>query len=256
VNLQAGIDRVALADAAALELDADEARALVAALNRHFAAEGVEFLAPDPARWYTRADAEDVVTTALASAQGMVSGATLPRGKAGPRWLTRLTEAQMIMHQHPVNLTREACGAPAVNGIWIWGGGERRPLAPRRTERWYAQDPLARGLAQAAEAIPGGLPDTLRGEALPSEGIRWFVLPAAAQSVRRGDAAGWRRALAQLEAGWFAPLAGLLKRGDIGMASVHAVAPQATLSVETTRSDLRHLWHRPRAIATYLAMQP
>ena len=255
ISLQAGMDRVALADAAALELDAAEAAALVESLNLHFGAEGIRFLVPHPSRWYTQLGAEEVVTTALVSALGLLSDGALPRGAAGPRWRTRMTEAQMVMHEHAVNQAREARGAPPVNGIWIWGGGARRTLTPRRAERWYAEDPLTRGLAQAADAMTGALPEALRREDLAREGVRWYVLPAAARAVGRGDVQNWRGALAALEADWFAPLAALLRRGDIGMASIHAVSPQATLSVEATRSDLRHLWRRPRAIAGYLSAQ-
>jgi hypothetical protein len=34
-----------------------------------------------------------------------------------------MTEMQMMLHEHPVNQSREARGEPAVNGTWFWGGG-------------------------------------------------------------------------------------------------------------------------------------
>jgi hypothetical protein len=256
VHLQAGRDRVLMTESE--PLDAGEASALAESLDRHFRADAIELLAPETNRWYLRAtDAQafdqDLQTTPLEFACGQVTEQTLPRGAAGARWRTRLTEAQMIMHDHPVNQAREARGAAPVNGIWVWGGGQRTPLPSRRSERWYADDALTRGLARAAEAATGGAPASLRREELASEGVRWIVLAGATQRVRRGDAPGWRESLAKLEADWFAPLVELLKRGAIGMASVHAVSPLATLSVEATRSDLRHLWHRPRGLVTYLA---
>ena len=259
VHLEAGMDSVSLSEAAFLDIDGTEAAALVDALNGHFSGEGIQLVAPAPARWYTRLadDAElgddGLITTALESAHGPIGDETLPRGRAGARWRALLTEAQMLMHEHPVNRAREARGAPMVNGIWVWGGGARGALASRRRERWHADDALTRGLARAADAFSACAPEALLKEGLLREGIRWFVLGGARERVKQGDAAGWRSALARLESDWFAPTASLLKHGDIGMASIHAVSPHGTLSVETTRSDLRHLWHRPRPLVTYLA---
>jgi len=253
VHLEAGIDRVVLSDPALLELDAAEAAALTGSLNEHLAPVGVRLLAPVPRHWYTEISDEELVTTPVEAAIGVVAADALPRGAAGARWRTLLTELQMILHVHPVNAAREARGAPAVNGLWAWGGGARQPLKARRGERWYGIDAVVRGLARAADATAGLPPPALRRDDLARDGIRWFVLEDAAHAVRRADQAGWRDALQQLERDWFAPLVDLLRRGDIGMASVHAVSPHGTLSVETTRSDLRHLWRRPRALDTYLA---
>jgi hypothetical protein len=55
------------------------------------------------------------------------------------------------------------------------------------------------------------------------------------------------RSLDALEQRWFAPLLAALREGRIGMLSVHI--PDAGESWETTRTDLRRFWRRPRPLA-------
>ncbi len=56
-----------------------------------------------------------------------------------------LSEAQMALHDHEVNLRRAASGNRSVNSIWFWGGGtapekDAQPIPPL-----FADDPLFRG---------------------------------------------------------------------------------------------------------------
>ncbi|MEK7835730.1 MAG: hypothetical protein AAB298_06235, partial [Pseudomonadota bacterium] len=68
VELRMERSRLVLARAIS-DLDTTETRELIAALNRHFARDGVTLLAPFPRRWYLRADhAPGILTTPLACA--------------------------------------------------------------------------------------------------------------------------------------------------------------------------------------------
>ncbi|MFY8017796.1 MAG: hypothetical protein ACOVN9_06745 [Inhella sp.] len=65
------------------------------------------------------------------------------------RWLRRMTnEAQMLLHEHPVNQERVAQGLLPVNTIWWWGAGalQGQPLPENTTVHrptdWQAADPL------------------------------------------------------------------------------------------------------------------
>ena len=81
----------------------------------------------------------------------------------------------------------------------------------------------ARDAARSAE-------DWLAG--LPEDGRHLAVLEGTA---------------AELEEAWFVPLLVALRGGRLGMVTLHV--PAAGLAVETTRSDLRRFWRRPRAVA-------
>jgi len=69
-------------------------------------------------------------------------------------------------------------------------------------------------------------------------------------ALRAPSALGDRDAMAQglraLEERWMAPLLAALRAERIGMVTVHA--PEAGLSFETIRGDLRRFWRRPRPL--------
>ena len=138
VHLRLVRDQLVLADSTVFEISRGEAEALVETLNRHFAGE-LLFYPMHPERWYARpahwpanlqahllpgiAGRIDFETTPLAAARGSGITAHLPTGPAAARFQVLMNEAQMLLHEHPVNLEREARGALPVNSVWFWGGG-------------------------------------------------------------------------------------------------------------------------------------
>ena len=226
VHMQVMRDRVVLSPADAFPLAREDADALCEAINRHFAGR-VEVRALDGSRWCARLEREIDV------------GDEPPGGMAGREATQRagdvlLTEIQMLLHAHPVNAAREARGEPAVNSLWFWGAGR---LSGRTRGRWQSvasEDPLARGLARHSGATARPLPDSATQWLSSGEGRHLAVLDATQPD---------------LESGWFAPLAAALRAERVGMLSLHV--PDAGLSFETVRGDLRRFWRRPKALALY-----
>ncbi|MCZ7563878.1 MAG: regulator [Burkholderiales bacterium] len=253
VHVEVNRDSLWIADATLFELVHAEAESLVAALDAHFAPE-VRFLAAQPGRWYVRtARPGALATTPVAEARGRPADEHLPRGADAARWNALLNEAQMLLHAHPVNEAREARGAPTVNSVWLWGAG--RYTAPARVPYGcvWADDPLARGLAQSAGAhhapLPPSAPALLATAA--TGGVAAVVLDALRAPAAYGDLQAWRTALDALERDWFAALLAALRSGRIGMITLHVPAAGSTLEAETTRQDLRYLWRRARPLAAY-----
>src|SRR3989442_5444543 len=128
VHLQVGRDSLVLADSAAFEVSRAESEALVETLNRHFG-QTMLFYPMRPARWYVRLEkAPDMQTTPAAAARGAAIDEKLPSGSDAMRFHALMNEAQMLLHEHPVNAGRAARGGPALTGcscssIWFWGGG-------------------------------------------------------------------------------------------------------------------------------------
>jgi hypothetical protein len=152
-----------------------------------------------------------------------------------------MNEAQMLLHEHPVNTEREARGAPAVNSVWFWGGGTLDARIARPFSVVLAEDPLARGLALAA-----GIPE----RQLPaSAGAALAMLPPEGAALMLLDSS----ASAALEHDWFEPLLAALGRGRIGMLSLVLPGKESILEVETVRSDLRYFWRTRKPIESYLA---
>ena len=205
VHLRFHHERIILADAGAFDLDAEEAQALAAALNAEFADIG-EFHVADARRWYLRLHAAVDHPVAPLSAmagrrvEGELAGNALPL----TRWLN---EVQMFLHGHPVNDRRQREGKPAINSLWLWGGGEiaGTTTAPAFSAV-FADNPLAAGLAEAS-GIPLHDKPSMLAAALPAAGDKpLVVLDQLLPRVLYEDGEGWRRAFEQLENDWFAPL--------------------------------------------------
>jgi hypothetical protein len=121
VNLDLQRDQLLLAT---VQVGSEEAAALCASLNEHFAGQDMEFFAPHPQRWYVRLDALPRISTApLSQVVGGDVRRALPEGEDAARWHQLFNEIQMLLHAHPLNEAREARGEPTVNSVWFWGGG-------------------------------------------------------------------------------------------------------------------------------------
>jgi len=123
VRVQLSVDNVHIVGRCD-DLTADESEAIVATLNEALGGDDMTFVATDPQHWYVRCAAEQVVSTVpLWRAIGPAIRDLLPRGDAGPRWRTRMNEAQMLLHAHSVNAAREDAGRSRVGSLWWWGEG-------------------------------------------------------------------------------------------------------------------------------------
>ncbi len=246
VHLQVGRDSLGLADSAAFDVSRAESEALVEALNRHFG-RTMLFHPLRPARWYVRLEkAPDMQTTPAAAARGAAIDEKLPSGPDAMRFHALMNEAQMLLHEHPVNAGREARGELPLNSIWFWGGGAIDAAKERPFSAVIADDPLARGLALAAgipvRALPKDADSVLA--ALGDEGLALVVLDAP-----RKAQLGERRAA--LERDWFVPLLAALKSGRIGMLTLQLCGADSLLEVETVRSDLRYFWRLRKPLSAY-----
>lgn len=252
VHVRIDRDRALLADVGVMNLAQHEADALVGSLNRHFAEDGMTFYAPQPGRWYIRlAKASGASFTPLMDAVGENINEHLPRGANGLTWSRWLNEMQMLLYTHPVNDQREAQGEVSVNSVWLWGedDGEARPVTP--AARLFSDDAtwqaLARQAGQEADSVPfsfAGLAEALRGQDAALVHLDRLLAPAQYR-----DAWGWRDAIAQLEADWFAPLLAALKSGQFGQLTLVAHGP-AGFSANVTRSDLWKFWRRARPLTS------
>ena len=230
----------------------DEADTLIATLNRHFAPDGLHFVAPLPGRWYLRCEhAPSITTHGLYQAAGNNVHPLLPGGADAMRWRALLNEIQMLLFEHPVNLAREARGVAPVNSVWPWGGGTL-PGAPQKPfDEVCADDPLATGLARASAAPTGNLPQAGEQWLAQATGARQLlVLDSLRHFACYGDQHGWREQLAKLEHSWFVPLKQAVQRGDIEL-TLHAPTSAGTLSFSVSRGSLWKLWRPVRPLIDY-----
>ena len=153
------------------DLAHDEAEALITTLGAHFAADGLRFIAPRANAWFVLSEARrDSATTPTAALIGKSLVAHLTQSAQAATWRRMQDEAGMLLHEHPVNLAREARGAATVNALWFWGGG-----------RIETRSDI--GATVDAIAAPGQTGDIARGMARAGGGR---VMPWPSQPDRAG----------------------------------------------------------------------
>jgi hypothetical protein len=212
VHLRVDHDDVVLHDGSVLELNTDETASLVAALQAHFAADGFEFQAVSPQRWYVRVPAgESPTTVPLERAIGRNVFGMLPRGTGRINWPSALTEAQMTLSSHDVN-TRRSATKLAVNSLWFWGEGPRPAGLSKRYDVVYADDAFSLGIARLSGAEARVLPAGIDGVTGHASGPMLVVITALARALRHGGEGEWISAATALDRQWFGAMAKAIAR--------------------------------------------
>ena len=244
VHLRFHNERIVLADAGAFELTDDEAHALLAALAGEFADIG-EFRFGDTRRWYLRLHTPvEHAAQPLSAVAGRRLDTTAPKQPL-TRWQN---EVQMFLHGQPVNAQRESRGQPAVNSLWLWGGGSLPASGRTPFSAIFGNGPLPAGIARHSgtpgHALPAGLDGVLAtGGAQPL-----VVLDALLPRVLYEDGDGWRSTLETLDRDWFTPLRQALGRK---IDEIRLIAPTVygELHYTITAGARWKFWKKPRPLA-------
>lgn len=231
---------------------AEEAAQLCASLNAHFAADGLRFFAPHPRRWYVQlAQAPAMQTRPLAQVIGRNVQAHLPAGRDALHWHAIFNEIQMLLFSHAVNQAREERGEPAINSVWLWGGG----VAPLALSRPYAEvggdSELAAAFAKAANIPAVLLPDGAHMNVGAAGGDVLLVWEGLQAALQRGDVAAWRASLLRFEQCCLVPLLAALATGDIGQITVDVPGEGGARRYRLGRAALWKLWRSPLPLSYY-----
>ena len=245
VHLRFSRNTLVVAGGGEPDLSRQEADQLAAALNAHLAEFG-EFLAPHPRRWYLRAkQAPRIATHSPAAVAGRTLEPFLPQGEDARDWRRLINEAQVLLHNHPLNAAREAAGRATANSLWLWGAGCLPDAARAPAPHVHADQPLALGLAKLADVPAAPLPQKAE-DAVP-QGLTF--LDALAEAAQGLDAATWRSGLEELEARWFAPSLAALKARRIHGLRLTALGDDAIVDLTLDAGDLWQFWRRPKTLA-------
>ncbi|GAB2616871.1 phosphoglycerate mutase [Novilysobacter erysipheiresistens] len=225
-----------LAHGDALSLTARDAAALLPALKPLFGDAGFPIDAPVPSRWYLRLP-EGARLPAMAD-PGHALGADLfdhlPEGDDGRRWRTLLSEAQIVLHNHPHNAERVAAGLAPINSLWFWGAG-RMPDHVRSGFNEVVSDDDA---LQAFGAVAGARSTSLPNRWSSAEGSRLVDL-------RHG------RDLTALDRDWLAPLLADLQARRLDSATLEFADGHR---LRLRRNQRWRFWRRP--LRSFVASTP
>jgi hypothetical protein len=149
-----------LAYGQALALTREEVDELLRPLRPLFGDAGFPIDAPASSRWYLRLPREARLPAFNGpdEALGADLFEHLPEGPEGRRWRALLSEAQVVLHNHPVNAQRAAAGKPPVNSLWFWGGSTLPDHVTTAYTKILSDDDAFQAFAAAAKASVAALP--------------------------------------------------------------------------------------------------
>lgn len=207
--------------------DADTA-ALLPALKPLFGDVGFPIDAPTPSHWYLRVPRESKLPafTEPTDALGDDLFEHLVEGSDGRRWRALLSEAQVVLHNHPWNAQRIAQGKLPVNSLWFWGGGVLPDAVRTTRSAVHSDEETLRALAHGICAV----------EKLPPR------FPGAAEDVVFDLQA--ERDLARLQDDWLLPALLALQRGELSLLQID-FADGAVFDIR--RSQRWRFWRKPMA---------
>lgn len=146
-----------------LGIDQTDVDALLPSLRPLFGDAGFSLDAPHPSRWYLRlprearlpafASPEDALGEDVFDHDAFATSRDVPEAR---RWRVLLSEAQVVLHNHPHNAVRAAAGKVPVNALWFWGGGILPDNIEGGAPTLYSDDPLLHGIARVGrlQAMP------------------------------------------------------------------------------------------------------
>lgn len=91
----------------------------------------------------------------------------LPAGESAAGHRKLISEVEMALHEHEVNLRRAEEGLQPINSLWLWGGGRAPEQITRPQPPLYSDDPLLTGYWESATGVadpwPGNIDDCIQG---------------------------------------------------------------------------------------------
>jgi hypothetical protein len=137
------------------DLAPDEADQLARALQPLFGDAGFPLEMATPTRWYLRCPTGSRLPQFAAPDDVLGDDMLrhLPQGDNERQWRHLLNEAQVILHNHPLNKRRVAHGQLPVTSLWFWGAGTLPEWVRSPFTRVCSNDEVVVALARLAKVV-------------------------------------------------------------------------------------------------------
>jgi hypothetical protein len=211
-------------------LSEQESVEIAATLEPHLRECSYELHRRRTSEWLVRCSRQLEVITAppeIAFASSLQE--SLPSGEDAAELRRLMTEMQMLLHEHPVNVRRARNGLPLANATWLWSvASARRPATNVTLPTGFGDVPYLKGLY------------LLHSQTVQSEAVDVAMLQNAARSSQHSIAVVSSQNLEILEAVWLKPLLGMLKAGAYAKLTLYFERWRFDLQ----RRDLLRFWRR------------
>jgi len=233
----AGLDRLtAVVLHGANDVSRAELVELEPTIGAHLRTAGMHLVTTSHDDWLVRSERQlEVQTATPESAAASPLEQAMPQGRDAPALRRLMTELQMLLHEHPVNVARLRRGVPEINAAWFHGSGEIRDRQRYALPQAFGDDLYLRGIYRLNDGeVPGAPPDA---QALLAR------LGSRAVAVVGADDVD------VLEAAWIAPLTRALATGAIARLDVILDCWRVTVA----RHALLKFWRSARVPAEWVA---
>lgn len=236
-----------------LQISNEEAQSLVEVLNEHFCEDGLHIHMVTPYAWVIKlSEPQSMATNALADVEGQSIEPRLPSGPDALMWHKRLTESQLILERHPVNLARKQKGLLPINSLWFWGLGALPAKIDTYFDFVFANSKIMRGLCELSNTP---CMDKLESfddfiENLPNKAHHTCaVIDTRFKRANNLTDMELRASLLETyEQNWFAPIANALVEGLVKTIYLDACHGRRFV---ISKRHFKYFWRKNAEIMTY-----
>ncbi|HEY0943043.1 MAG TPA: hypothetical protein VGE08_23360 [Steroidobacter sp.] len=237
IHFAAGLDRLTTIPLhGAARMSAAERAALSPTLADHLQSTGIQLHEGADGEWLLRSEEPlQVQTVTPEFAAENPRADILPTGRDAGSLRRLMTEMQMLLHDHPVNRSRERRGLPAMNAIWVHGEGMLSDVTPQSLPEASGDDVYLQGIYRLH-----GLP--VQPKSADAASLLTRIAGPTVAIIDPPD-------LRALETNWLEPLSRALLRGAISNLTVLFDGWR----IDTDRAAMFKFWRRPLPPANWAA---
>jgi len=223
VHLRADLDSAVLTSSTDLNIGNDESVALCQMLDQHFKQDDLSFFLLNTNQWFVASkDNIKLRTTPLVDATGRNINFILPTGEGSSHWKRVLTEAQMLMHSHQINSSREQQGYLTINSLWFHGAGELIDIKNAEVTSLCSNHDMLKGIAGQLKCDYLKVPETVKDYAdillnYKQGAVNVLHLSELEHLVNYTDVRPWMKQLTELLDGWIYPILNLANKNNINV---------------------------------------
>lgn len=205
-----GMHQVSIVGGGHIGITAEEADSLCRGLSDFYRDDGWQFRPVRPDLWLVLMPAvPDWQVKPILDICGQMGASEQASGRDSGLWLSKQTEIQMWLHQHPLNNIRSQHRLPTINGLWLWHDIQGQQTSALLSDSPWAQ--FASGMSDAPydfRAFTSWMQESGADSAV-------VFLDSLSVTAQTADVPAYCDILEDWEKRWFEPLWQALRTGRL-----------------------------------------